>query len=120
MRHLTITLDPDWAKALRAAGKQAASRTYQGETLNFESPGEFFGRLTERRWEIVRVLQGQGELSVRELARRLHRDVKRVHEDVAILAELGLIDRTQSAGVICPFESVHIDMHLQAEQYAPA
>lgn len=115
MRNLTITLESDWAGALRAAGKRATAETYQSETLNFESPADFFGRLSERRWNIVRLLQGQGSVSVRELARLLGRDVKRVHEDVVILADLGLVERTENGGVICPFESVHIDMHLQAQ-----
>jgi predicted transcriptional regulator len=114
MRNLTITLESDWAGALRAAGKRATATTYQGETLNFESPADFFGRLSERRWKIVRLLQGRGDVPVRELARLLGRDVKRVHGDVVILTDLGLIERTESGGVVCPFESVHIDMHLQA------
>ncbi len=58
--------------------------------------------------------QGKGELSVRELARLVDRDVKRVHEDVVTLADLGLLDRTKSGGVICPYTSMHIDMYLQA------
>ncbi len=115
-RKLTITLQPDWRAALRQAGKRAAARTYQGEVLNFESPGEFFARLSEKRWALVRALQGQGELAVRELARRVSRDIKRVHEDVQVLAELGLVERSESGGVVCPFTSVHIDMHLQAPQ----
>jgi predicted transcriptional regulator len=41
----------------------------QGETLNFESPGAFFGRLTERRCALVTILLGQGAMAVRELAR---------------------------------------------------
>lgn len=114
MRNLTITLESDWAGALRAAGQRAAATTYQGETLNFESPGDFFGRLTERRWNLVRLLQGRGEVSVRELARGVGRDVKRVHDDVVILTDLGLVERTEAGGVVCPFASVHIDMHLQA------
>jgi len=52
-RCLTITLGPDWRSALRKAGRSATATTYQGETLNFETPGAFFGRLTERRWAIV-------------------------------------------------------------------
>ena len=28
--------------------------------MNFESPGAFFGRLTERRWALVTARQGQG------------------------------------------------------------
>ncbi|HMO30627.1 MAG TPA: hypothetical protein PKD06_14960 [Enterovirga sp.] len=62
----------------------------------------------------MRLLQGRGEVSVRELARLLGRDVKRVHEDIVILSDLGLIERTESGGVICPFASVHIDMLLRA------
>ena len=113
-RFLTITLQSDWKGALRAAGKAAAAVTYQGEVLNFESPGHFFGQLSEKRWEIVRAAQGKGELSVRELARVVGRDVKRVHEDVGILAELGLLERTEGGGVLCPYTSMHIDMYLKA------
>lgn len=113
-RYLTITLQPDWKGALRALGQAAQADTYQGEVLNFESPGQFFGQLTEKRWEIVRAAQGQGELSVRELARIVGRDVKRVHEDVVILAGLGLLERTEGGGVVCPYLSMHIDMYLKA------
>ncbi|NVO05726.1 MAG: hypothetical protein HXX19_07205 [Rhodoferax sp.] len=113
-RCLTITLQPDWKGALRAMGKALKTDTYQGEVLNFESPAQFFGQLTEKRWEMVRAAQGKGELSVRELARLVARDVKRVHEDVGILSTLGLLERTDSGGVVCPFASMHIDMHLEA------
>jgi predicted transcriptional regulator len=113
-RTLTITLQPDWKGALRAMGQTAKADTYQGEVLNFESPGQFFGQLTEKRWQVVHAAQGRGELSVRELARILGRDVKRVHEDVVILASLGLLERTDSGGVVCPYASMHIDMHLKA------
>jgi predicted transcriptional regulator len=82
--------------------------------LNFESPGHFFGQLTEKRWALVRTAQGKGELSVRELARLVGRDVKRVHEDVVVLADLGLLERTESGGVVCPYSSMHIDMFLKA------
>ncbi|MFT7723809.1 MAG: hypothetical protein QM788_13435 [Roseateles sp.] len=112
-RTLTITLNSDWRAALRQAGKQAASASYAGEVLNFETPAAFFGQLTERRWAIVRAMQGQGAMTVRELAQRVGRDVKRVHEDAQALAELGLLERDE-AGLLCPFETVHIDMELHA------
>jgi predicted transcriptional regulator len=94
--------------------KTAQADNYQGEVLNFESPAHFFGKLSEKRWEIVRATQGKGELSVRELARAVKRDVKRVHEDVVILADLGLLERTASGGVLCPYSSMHIDMYVKA------
>ena len=113
-RTLTVTLQPDWKAALRQTGRRASARTYQGEVLNFESPGVFFGRMTERRWAIVCALKGQGETALRELARRVERDVKRVHVDVQELIELGLVERGEAGGVVCPFATVHIDMELRA------
>ena len=113
-RTLTITLQPDWKAALGQAGRRASARSYQGEVLNFESPGVFFGRRTERRWAIVRALQGQGEIALRELARRVERDVKRVHDDVQELLDLGLVERGDGGGVMCPFATVHIDVELRA------
>ena len=113
-RFLTITLQPKWQAGLRSTALAAKKTTYQGEVLNFESPGHFFGQLTEKRWALVRTAQGKGELSVRELARLVERDVKRVHEDVVVLADLGLLERTGSGGLISPYESMHIDMVLKA------
>ena len=113
-RYLTITLQSDWKAALRGTAKAARADTYQGEVLNFENPGHFFGQLSEKRWDIVRAAQGKGELSVRELARVVGRDVKRVHEDVVILSKLGMLERTESGGALCPYSSMHIDMYLKA------
>jgi predicted transcriptional regulator len=113
-RYLTITLQSDWKGALRAVARSSTQSTYQGEVLNFETPAQFFSQLTEKRWELVRQAQGKGPLSIRELARLAGRDVKRVHEDVVLLTQLGLFERTEDAGVVCPYTSMHIDMYLKA------
>jgi predicted transcriptional regulator len=113
-RHLTITLQSDWKRALREAGARSKLEGYQGEILNFESPAAFFGQLTEKRWKLVRLAQGKPPMAIRELARLAERDVRRVHEDVVMLTKLGLLERTEQGGVVCPFVTVHIDMHLQA------
>jgi len=99
---------------LRTAAQAARQSTYQGDVLNFKSPGHFFGQLTEKRWALVRTAQGKGALSVRILAGLVERDVKRVHEDIVVLADLDLLERTESGGVLCPYASMHIDMYLQA------
>ena len=90
--------------AARRIANGLASGTYQGETFNFESPGAFFCKLTEKRWAIVHALQADGgEIGVRERARRVGRDVKRVHTDGCVLAEIGLIEWTEAGGLRCPF-----------------
>lgn len=112
-RTLTITLQADWKAAMRQVVRAAANATdYQGETLNFDTPAAFFSRLSEKRWMIVYALQGAGVVGVRELSRRVGRDVKRVHEDTAALVELGLIERTDKGELFCPFADIHVDMHL--------
>lgn len=118
-RKLTITLQADWKAALRAAGQVAQRDGYQGETLNFESPGEFFSRLTSRRWMMVSTLQSStAPLGVRELARRVGRDVKRVHEDAKTLIDLGLIERSETGALYCPYSDIHVDMHMAPEKLA--
>jgi len=118
-RKLTITLQADWKAALRAAGQAAQRDGYQGETLNFESPGELFSRLTARRWTMVNALQSASmPMAVRELARRVGRDVKRVHEDAKILIGLGLIERGETGALYCPFSDIHVDMHMAPEKLA--
>lgn len=113
-RTLTISQNADWRAGLRQSAKQAAGGRYAGEVLNFETPAQLFKRLTDKRWELVHLAQGKGALSIRELARMAGRDVKRVHDDVVALAELGVFERTDSGGVICPFESVHVDFLLES------
>jgi len=113
-RSLKITIGADWTAALRSGFKQAMETgEYVGETINFESPAAFFAKLSENRWKLVNSLQGEGQIGVRELARRLGRDVKRVHEDAAALVELGLIEKTTSGALICPYADIHVDMHLR-------
>ena len=104
---------PDWKSGLRAAGRKSQAKACQGEELAFETPAVFFGKLTERRWELVRVRQGKGAMSIRELARRDERDVKRVHEDVSVLTELGLFER-EEGGIAYPFARIHVDFELAA------
>ena len=116
-RTLTIRLEADWKAALRRAGAKAKARRYQGEVLSFESPAAFFSHLSERRWDLVRALQGRKPMAIRELARRVGRDVKRVHEDVRTLIDRGLAERVDG-GVSCPFVTVHIDMELRADHLA--
>lgn len=57
---------------------------------------------------------GGGTVGVRELARRLGRDVKRVHEEAGELLALGLIERTEAGALCCPFSNIHVEMHMAA------
>lgn len=84
----------------------------RGEQLTFESVEGLHRTLTPNRWALVRTLQAEGPLAVRELARRLGRDVKRVHEDVAKLKELGLVEDA-AGGVWVPYDEIRAELTLK-------
>lgn len=51
--------------------------------------------------------------TVRSISLTASEYVKGVHEDVTVLATLGMLERTEQGGLICPFASMHIDMYLE-------
>jgi predicted transcriptional regulator len=63
------------------------------------------GTLTSRRWALLSTLQTCGKMSLRELAKRASRDVKRVHEDAHKLINVGLVEQ-DAQGVFVPSEEI--------------
>ena len=57
---------------------------------------------------------GQGTVGVRELARRVGRDVKGVHTDTQILVDIGVLEKDSKGALRCPYDSIHIDMRMKA------
>ena len=113
-RKITITIGADVRSRTKALFSQAIERGEDcGEFLDFATPALFFSKLSDKRWQLLNAIQGAGEVGVRELARRVGRDVKRVHEDAAALVDLGLVEKTARGGLLCPFADVHVDMHLR-------
>ena len=85
-----------------------------GEFFDFESPYALFRVLTPKRWELIQCLQRSGPLGVRALARALERDVKRVHEDVSALVNIGLVARTEANKLHVPFKEIRADFVMKA------
>jgi predicted transcriptional regulator len=83
----------------------------QGAHISFASVDLLWRTLTKKRWEILQAMTGQGEMSIREVARRLARDVKAVHGDVTALVEAGILDQA-NARVVFPYDAVHVDFTL--------
>lgn len=89
------------------------SGEYAGEFFEFESPSALFRTITPKRWDLIEALQANGPLGVRALARALHRDVKRVHEDAQALIEVGLIEKTAEGKLSVPFGEVRADFVIR-------
>jgi predicted transcriptional regulator len=83
----------------------------QGAHISFPTADLLWQTLTRKRWEILHAMTGCGSLSIREVARRVGRDVKAVHGDVVALILAGVIVRDER-GVVFPFDAVHVDFTL--------
>ena len=70
--------------------------------------------ITPKRWEVLRAMTGAGPLAIREVARRVQRDVKSVHGDIQALIKAGVLERAESGGVVFPYSEVHVDFVLRA------
>jgi predicted transcriptional regulator len=80
----------------------------QGAHISFSTMELMWKILTPKRSEVIHTMTGQGVLSIREVARRVGRDVKAVHGDVTALIKAGVIDR-RDGGVVFPYDGVHVD-----------
>lgn len=97
------------ARFIRAmtTGKRAAP------FIGFVDERALWATLTPLRWDILKAMTGAGPLALREIARRVGRDVRGVHTDVHSLLAVGLIDR-DAAGFRFPYDAVHVDFVLKA------
>jgi predicted transcriptional regulator len=77
-----------WARASAGAGERE-------RILSFESWEGLASVLTGERYRLLRHLHAHPEKSVNALARALRRQYRRVHEDVAILERVGLVERAE-------------------------
>lgn len=112
----TLTLEVTELADGLAAFRQAwgSGKADESARIGFATPELLWKVLTAKRWEILRVMTGQGPLALREVARRLERDVKAVHADVHALIDAGILQRTTDGRIEFPYESVHVDFMLKA------
>ena len=84
-----------------------------GPCISFETPELLWQVLTAKRWEILKTMAGAGTLAIREVARRVERDVKAVHGDIHALLNAGILEKADY-GVIFPFDAIHVNFMLKA------
>jgi len=91
-----------------------AGRAQGGPRISFASHELLWRVLTPKRWQVLEAMTGEGPLALREVARRVGRDVKGVHTDVHALLAAGVIRRTESGAFEFPYDAVHVDFTLRA------
>lgn len=90
---------------------EAWHRAEQGETLEaednvtFASWSALASVMSDKRHELLKHLHRHPAPSLRALARELGRDYKRVYEDVAALAAVGLVERGEE-GLYADYDEI--------------
>lgn len=95
------------------------ARWEQGEAVphvvNFQDASRLQRILTPRRLELVRSLMDAPAESMRDLADRLDRDVRQVHDDLQLLSEYRIVHFREEDGAKkphVPYETVTIEVEL--------
>ncbi len=109
----TVTLDVSSRESTNRRFLKAFDGESLGDVISFESPALLFKVLSGKRWEMLNIMTGKGPLTIRELARRLGRDVKAVHGDVHALLDAGILQKTATGQIVFPFDAVHVDFMLK-------
>jgi len=78
--------------------------------LSFEDLPLLLRTLTPARWVLLESLRKASAASIYELAKRLGRDYKNVHTDVARLEELGLIERRADGSVAVAWDGIRAEL----------
>jgi len=110
----TVMLSVESINSVAERAKQALKGSAQGAYISFASLDLLWKILAPNRMAIVKVLTGSEPLALREIARRLDRDVKAVHTDVQMLLKAGLLDKTETGKIAFGYDAIHVDFMLKA------
>ena len=110
----TVTLEVASREDVTRRALEAFKGKKQRARISFATPELLWKVLTAKRWEVLKAMAGQGPLTIRDIARRVERDVKAVHGDVHALIDAGIVQRTEANKVAFPFDAVRVEFTLRA------
>lgn len=81
------------------------------EILSFENASTLMKALSPKRLELLKILHLLGAVSIRQLAKELHRDYSNVHQDVKALNIIGVILENEGKYYV-PWETIVTEISL--------
>ena len=126
---LRITSEPD--ETHRQDALDRLERWEAGEevphVINFQNPSDLRALLTDRRVELLRSIMTERPESIRQLAERVDRDIKTVHDDLQVLSDYDIVHFEQAGRAkrpFVPYDSIEISLEIStpssANDTAPA
>jgi predicted transcriptional regulator len=81
--------------------------------ISFDSVEDLWKALSPKKMDILEAMTGAGQLGIREVSRKVGRDVSAVHRDLQALIVAGIVDRTDDGKVVFPYDEIHVDFTLR-------
>lgn len=91
-----------------------ADRATERATDQFRDPGTPLASAHRKTLANSQGHDGNRPLSIRDLARRVQRDVKAVHADVTALVKAGIVEKTTTGKIHFPYDAIHVDFIMKA------
>lgn len=110
----TVKLSVESVNSVIGSALKAFNGNAQGEHISFASLDLLWKVLAPNRMTIIKVLTGSEPLALREIARRVERDVKAVHTDVQLLIKTGVLEKDESGKIMFGYDAIHVDFMLEA------
>ncbi|AYN27175.1 transcriptional regulator [Buttiauxella sp. 3AFRM03] len=113
MRVLTIrvmTVDDAFRVAMADASR-AMNGDFIGAELVFPTVEQLAKTmLAPNRWQIIKAMEGEPAVSIRELSRTVKRDFRGVYNDVQALLSGGVLDK-EGDKIVLPYDRIHIEFN---------
>lgn len=123
MTTLTIRVrrdsETEFAETKERTLRAIETGVYEGAFVTFSSHAQLFEIFTAKRVALIEKLQHAGPLTLRGLARAVGRDVKRVHEDVAVLIDWFAVERDEQNKLVVPYDHIRFDIDIDLGAKAP-
>lgn len=110
----TITIGVSSVQDIKQRTAAAFRGKKHGARISFASEDLLWKTITPKRWTLLKAMVNQEPMAIREIARRVKRDVRAVHSDVHALLKAGVLDRADKGGVVFPYAAIHVDFLLRA------
>jgi predicted transcriptional regulator len=116
----TLTIGLSTREEFNDRVRRAFSGERMGTFRTFATPELMWRVITTKREEIMQCMMGQEPMSIREVARRVGRDIKAVHGDVRSLVAGGLVEETKDGRVVFPYDEIRVNYVLGPRKAAAA
>ena len=110
----TVTIGISSLENVRKRTAAAFRGKKQGTHISFANEELLWKTLTPKRWALLKTMSGRSSMPIREIARRVGRDVRAVHSDVHVLLKVGMLKRNDDGRVVFPYDAIHVNFLISA------